>query len=363
MKNNLFCFMPFFINNGGHEISFIKTIYKATQLTNYKILLVLPKKNKLNLKSITNYKILNLNNLKGFMLFLGYFNNIFLIIDFLKKKKLNKKDKIYIDGYNILFLTIFSILSFKLRNKLNIIMFSRYKFEGIKFVIFKIIIDIINFNSFKLTLLTDTQELKKFHKLEFKSNVVLMPIPHTFSKQKDTKKELLINKIKIFFPGKFRVDKFSKNFKYFINRNNFKNIHIFVNKDFNLKIKNKFQISKIKGNISRNKYFQYFRSSNLIILPYENKNYEYRSSGIFVESISIGKIVFVSSKTWMSSQLRKFKLNELIVKDWQKFDLLKFIKTSDINLINKKLKKMQNVYLKIHNEKNFIVTFQKILNK
>ena len=50
MKNNLFCFMPFFINNGGHEISFIKTIYKATQLKNYKILLFLPKKNKINLK-------------------------------------------------------------------------------------------------------------------------------------------------------------------------------------------------------------------------------------------------------------------------------------------------------------------------
>ena len=65
--------------------------------------------------------------------------------------------------------------------------------------------------------------------------------------------------------------------------------------------------------------------SNFIILPYESKDYKYRSSGIFVESISLRKIVLVSVNTWMSKELKKHNLSELIVHDWNNFEIFKFL--------------------------------------
>ena len=73
-----------------------------------------------------------------------------------------------------------------------------------------------------------------------------------------------------------------------------------------------------------------------------------------MESISIGKITLVSDNTWMSSELYKFGLKKFIIKEWENFDLNKFIK--DLNMIDtkKKLITMQKNYLNFHNEKNFI---------
>ena len=195
----------------------------------------------------------------------------------------------------------------------------------------------------------------------FIKQVHLMPIPHTFKNIK-YKKIQIKDKINLFFPGKYRYDKFSKNFELFTQNNNFCKIRFLITKKINFKKNKKFKTLKIKENLSREKYLRYFLKSNFVILPYESENYKYRSSGIFVEAISLGKIVFVSGNTWMSKELSKHNLGELIIHDWSNFEIFKFIKKNNLQKLNKKLKIMQKKYLNVHNEKNFQLILSRIMN-
>ena len=95
-------------------------------------------------------------------------------------------------------------------------------------------------------------------------------------------------------------------------------------------------------------------------MPYVSEDYKYRSSGIFVETISLRKIVFVSGNTWMSKELRKHDLSELIIHDWNNFEIFKFIKKCNFKKLNKKLKIMQKKYLNFHNEKNFNLIMRRV---
>ena len=361
MKNRLFCFMPFFINRTGHEGSFLNSIVKVGKSIDKKILLILPKKNKIKFKSIENYKILKINKFNNIIFLFLFIKNILIIKNFLKLMKINKNDKIYIDGYNLLFLLSFAIISLIFKNNLSLVIFCRYKFSGIKSLIFKLTIKNIYKNTSNLKILTDTDLIKKNYLQKFNKQVKLMPIPHTFKKIKY--KEIGIkDKINLFFPGKYRNDKFSNNFKLFVKNNNSSKIRFLINKKVKFENSKKFESYKINENLSRAEYLRYFLSSNFIILPYESEDYKYRSSGIFVEAISLRKIVFVSGNTWMSKELRKHNLSELIIHDWNNFEIFKFIKKCNLQKLNKKLKIMQKKYLNFHNEKNFNLIMSRIIN-
>ena len=361
MKNRLFCFMPFFINRTGHEGSFLSSLVKVGKSIDKKILLILPDKNKIKFRSVKNYKILKINKFKNVIFLFLFIKNILIIKNFLRLKKINKNDKIYIDGHNLLFLLIFAIISFVFKNNLSLIIFCRYKFNGIKSTIFKLTIKYIYKNTSNLQILTDTDLIKKNYLQKFIKQVYLMPIPHTFKNTK-YKKNQIKDKINLFFPGKYRNDKFSKNFKLFVKKNNSRKLRFLITKKVNFENNKKFKTLKINDNLSREDYLRYFLKSNFIILPYESKDYKYRSSGIFVESISLRKIVLVSVNTWMSKELKKHNLSELIVHDWNNFEIFKFIKNYNHQKIDKKLKIMQKKYLTFHNEKNFHLIMSRSIN-
>ena len=114
------------------------------------------------------------------------------------------------------------------------------------------------------------------------------------------------------------------------------------------------KFTKLKSSLSRKEYENEFYKCDIIILPYDSNNYAEKTSGIFVECISIAKLVLVSDKTWMSTELKKNNLNELIIKDWGKLNLKRFVEKLDMINTNKKLKKMRNKYIKFHNEENFV---------
>ena len=129
MKNRFFCFMPFFINRTGHEGSFLSSIVKVGKSIDKKILLILPDKNKIKFRSIKNYKILKINKFTNIIFLFIFIKNILIIRNFLRLKKINKNDKIYIDGYNLLFLLSFGVISFIFKNNLSLIIFCIYKFN------------------------------------------------------------------------------------------------------------------------------------------------------------------------------------------------------------------------------------------
>ncbi len=70
--------------------------------------------------------------------------------------------------------------------------------------------------------------------------------------------------------------------------------------------------------ISRDEYVNWMHQTDLVLLPYSSKNYAYRSSGIFVESVSMGAIPVVSQQTWMA-----YELKNSISRNWQLIGIVK----------------------------------------
>ena len=101
--------------------------------------------------------------------------------------------------------------------------------------------------------------------------------------------------------------------------------------------------------------------ADIILLPYDSKSYSNKTSGVFVESIFLGKLIFVTDNTWMSNELINFSLNELIVRKWRNFDL-----SDKLSKLNKKnflinFRNMQIYYEKFHNIINFENKLKKII--
>ncbi len=95
---------------------------------------------------------------------------------------------------------------------------------------------------------------------------------------------------------------------------------------------------------------------SLILLPYDPIVYQSSTSGIFVEVIIAGKLPLVKEGSWLSHELKKFNLPELIV-DWQRPDFFTHAKTLlHSDEIQEKLEQMRKVYLSftlgIHFAKN-----------
>ena len=93
--------------------------------------------------------------------------------------------------------------------------------------------------------------------------------------------------------------------------------------------------------------------SDIILLPYAPSSYRFRTSGIFVEAITMGKIALTTKNTWMAYELEKYDLKELII-DWDAPTIVQKLEEIYLNKsIREKLKFMTNEYCKFHNIETF----------
>ena len=351
-KNKLYCIFPTWTSYSGHEASYIDSLKLLSKKISKKLFLILPKKNKNIFFNINNIK--NLEHVST-----GYISTLFkikknhnLIQSFFKNEKLCEKDVIFVDGYSFDFL-ISLIFCFNSFDKCGtFLIYCRYDYKNIKRIIFKIFTIFINYKFKNFIILTDTDILKKKLNQTYKKKILFVPVPHTQEKvlKKQKKK---YNKINLFFPGPFREEKFGINFYNFLKINNSTLYKIFISKSFFWKKKKFFKIKYLSNNLNRKNYLKYFMKSQIIVLPYSNKLYRERTSGIFIEGIVMKKIILVTSGTWMAKELKKFKLNELIIKNWNNYLLEQNINKIFSDKVKKKISKMQKYYLKIHNKNNY----------
>ena len=357
MKKNssnsiIYCIFPSWLNHSGHEGSYLDSLKLFSNKVSKKLFLVLPKKNK-SIFLKTDYK----KNLEYYST--GYISLLFKIKknceslkNLFKKKKLSENDIIFIDGYSFDFLLSLILSLRTLDHGGSFLVYCRYDYKIIKKVLFKLFITIICKKFKNLKILTDTYDLKiKLNKI-YKNKVILLPVPHTHVKDYKNKKKNY-NKYNLFFPGQFRPEKFGENFDNFLKINNKSLYRIFINENFSWNEKKNFEIKYLKYNLTRNNYLKYFFNSQIVILPYSQELYKDRTSGIFIESIVLNKIVLVTNGTWMSKELKKYKLNEFIVKDWSNFILDKKIKNLFADQVQKKIHKMQKNYLNFHNKEKY----------
>ena len=190
-----------------------------------------------------------------------------------------------------------------------------------------------------------------------------MPIPHLLTNNIDLNESKNENSIiKIWLPGPIRKDKGISNLHYLLKniRQKKSNIKILINEESKVEFSSLDNIEFLKSNLPRDEYISLFRKNNIIILPYNDPSYKTRTSGIFLECISIGKKVLVSSNTYMADELIKYGLSDLVVDDWSNIDLITQIK--EINLNNNLqllLFNMRDEYIKKHGD----LAYQKKLNE
>jgi len=359
ISGKLVCLLPSFKSNLGHEISFVDTLN------------LLAKKNNLNIYFIvsTISKITNLDNLKKIIFTESYsisselynfYLNIRSLINFFKISNIKKKDSFYIDGYSFYFLFSFLISCLISKKNFNIFIYCRYNYNSKKKFLFKIFIYLFKFQKVSLHILTDNHPLYLILKEDFKVKTLLMPIPHTFHLKRFEINKFNNNKnINLLCPGQYREEKFGTNFNNFLYKNNSKFINIVINKDFKKKSDLNINFKKFGSNLNMHEYKKLIVAADLILLPYEKTLYEFRTSGIFFEAITLQKRVMVTSGTWMADEFIKYDLKDLVVKDWTNFDIFKNMGNIFSSNVSKNLSRMRMQYFKKHNKNNFI----KILNK
>jgi hypothetical protein len=120
------------------------------------------------------------------------------------------------------------------------------------------------------------------------------------------------------------------------------------------------QICFIPSFLLREEYMEWMQTAELVLLPYLGKDYARRTSGIFVEAVSVGAIPVTTKGTWMAYELGKFNLTELIF-DWTEVDLLDRLCILPKNQkILQKLQVMRAYYQSFHCEKGFAATLQRL---
>lgn len=122
-------------------------------------------------------------------------------------------------------------------------------------------------------------------------------------------------------------------------------------------IKNKPSCVKIiDKSLSEKEYFKLLKSSDIVIMPYLSSEYKSRTSGIFVEAVSEGKIIICTKNTWLSNQCKKFGLPAIVVnpnKPEEIVNALKFI-YRNFDSLKKRSANATKFFTAYHNAGNFL---------
>lgn len=113
--------------------------------------------------------------------------------------------------------------------------------------------------------------------------------------------------------------------------------------------------------LSRDEYIRLLSTTDVVVLPYSPQAYSQKTSGVFVEAVSAGKLPLVTRGTWMASELERFRLPELIV-DWNREDFYAYLVSSFEDLcIRSRLKTMQIAYQQEHSVQSLARCFEPMM--
>ncbi len=198
----------------------------------------------------------------------------------------------------------------------------------------------------RLFFLSDSHSIAVFLKEKMDQTIHVMPLPHidfpALAFQKPTHKPITCG-----FIGEPRKEKGIHQILDLLRLKDPAAAHfsLIVSEDMAIKSSN-MHVNYHAPALSREAYIETISKSDILLLPYDAYRYRRRTSGIFVEAIWMGKIPLVKDDTWLSAELKRYDLHELIV-DWN--DPLFFSnleKLLDNPVIYEKLANMQADYQK-----------------
>ena len=221
-------------------------------------------------------------------------------------------------------------------------------------------------NKGKFKLLTDSDRLSQSLSNYFKTPVTVMPIPHTDIGHCSIKSQAS-SKIICWWPGSPREEKgwdIIKKIAHYSGENTQNICLVCAETSQVVSVENGVELTLVENYLTREEYYHWLGTSQIILLPYNYPAYEGRTSGIFTESIMAGKTPLVTENTWMASELLKHNLAELII-NWenekQVFDMIK--KVINTKIIQDKVSKMQYGYQQFHNIDNYAAVMNKIYSE
>lgn len=217
-----------------------------------------------------------------------------------------------------------------------LVLFYRYSYKAWKsmpptywfgFTVLKILGKL---KSKKIKTITDSTLLKTECEEIFSINCTVLPIPHTTITLKDQRNIRMDDGIILYAPGPSRLNKgldiivgaiekihkdnssLQKKLIFVLQHdasiNSSPTLQLFIDRLKKISPLPNLEI-KILSSLSSEDYHSQLACSDIILLPYQSQaGYDLQTSGIFTESISIGKPVIVSPGTWMSNEL---KINNL----------------------------------------------------
>lgn len=198
--------------------------------------------------------------------------------------------------------------------------------------------------------ITDSITLSEHLRTKFQRDFLVLPIPHTFENHARSEcsksGELLC-----WWPGKPLESKGLSIIQKLADAIALTdcNIRIIFSSDANISMsQHNEKITRLPITLSQIEYEELMCSSDIILLPYDPLSYRYRTSGIFVEAISAGKLPLVSANTWMAEELARHGLNECIF-DWS--CLNPFERIRDMHgdrMVKNKIAKMRENYNSYH---------------
>jgi hypothetical protein len=256
---------------------------------------------------------------------------------------------------------IVSLLKISEKNRICLWFVYRYEISKKRIHIYRLLNQIIEqiFPVSQIRLLTDSRTLAEYWSSHFKRHFSVLPIPHTlepidhgnqgfFEKIRKNKSEILA-----WWPGGPRAGKGLA-----ILQNLASTVYdippsvcIIAAQSSNLQhVTGGVRIELVDDVLSREDYIELLHIVDVILLPYSPKAYRLQTSGIFTESVCAGKVPFVTEGTWMSSELRVYGLETLIL-DWEAPNLFSLVREiTNSSVIQGKLGKLREHYINYHSE-------------
>jgi len=336
----------------GHIYQYHCSISKVCKINSWKHIGLVPKDCKIDVPSSWE-KVLAKGGWENKSLkqnLASTWKNFLFFKKFLKNK--NSNDVLFIENFSLYnVLSIILALLFA-RPSCQFWILHRFVFPkyGIKTILYKAFHRMIKLRVGKnqLVLLTDSDLLAKEQSSLFKTEVTVVPIPHT--KASDSTKNNS-EEVSIWWPGgSTRWDKgldyinmLSKELQLA------RGMKLFVANSAQGKIFDSENVIYLPTSLSTEEYYKLMKSVNLILLPYIPSEYKLRTSGIFVEAIASGAKVITFKNTWMAHELGKYNLDKYLAIDLEEFSLDRVMQVAKLNLEDK-LDFMKSEYTAFHSE-------------
>lgn len=351
----IYAFCPALVSEVGHHFFYHQAVSKSAKKNQFLYVKFVSKHAKISLTQDWKKKFSS-------SIFSSFFSFLFLLGFLIRKGKKRNHHQVFFGEYLGLLhqLALFlAIVIFQPKGKLWLL--QRYER---KFLYFGGYVHAFFYRCFRrvlkenFVLLADTEMLAKEHNRTFHLPCEVLPIPHEDIWEKEVQKGnfwLLPGGSARKEKGIFTVLEIAQKLE-----KEKSSINIFLSeeiKEMFLSQKNCLFFSK---NLPRDEYKSFMQKALLILLPYEESQYQCRSSGIFIEAVVSGNIPVTTEGTWMAYELKKFGLEKLCF-FWKEEHLIEMLeKIPNDLIILEKLSKMCEHYRSFHTIEEFASTMKRM---